>query len=71
MKVSDELEKKNGSFVREISALLCRFVVPLTLLRSNIYGLLPNTVLTRFSEVLNLHYIVNLGEKGLKIFTIS
>ena len=30
-----------------------------------------NTVITRFSEVLNLHYIVNLDEKGLKIFTIS
>ena len=30
-----------------------------------------NTVITRYSEVLNLHYIVNVGEKGLKIFTVS
>ena len=52
MKVSDELEKKNGSFVREISALLCRFVVPLTLLRSNIYGLLPNI----FSDISSLKF---------------
>ena len=28
------------------------------------------TVITRYSEVLNLHYIASLGEKELKIFTI-
>ena len=30
-----------------------------------------NTMITWYSEVLNLHYIVNLGKKELKIFTKS
>ena len=30
-----------------------------------------DTVINGYSEVSNLHYIVTLGKKGLKIFTIS
>ena len=41
-----------------------------SIFNSKCFGNIICTEIIPYSEVFNLHYIVNLGEKGFKIFTI-